>query len=158
MCLYIRLSKAAAAASACSCACCDGMAGRVLHLLYMCPAQRTAVAAFWLGIAACHTERLCCTAWMAIAVDVRHMHMRGAAALELHAVYGQQQQGASVCCNMQAAVPLAAWCTDAELPTWGRLREVDLPPLCPRNLGGHAPPTYQGTQRTQNFLGTQGGN
>ena len=39
---------------------------------------------------------------------------------------------------------------------WGGLRKVDLPPLCPRNLGGNAPPIYQGTQRNQNFLGTQG--
>ena len=40
--------------------------------------------------------------------------------------------------------------------TWGGLREVDLPPLCPINWAGMHPPTYQGTQRNQNFLGTQG--
>ena len=39
---------------------------------------------------------------------------------------------------------------------WGGLREVDLPPLFPRNLGGNVPPKYQGTRRNQNFLGTQG--
>ena len=37
---------------------------------------------------------------------------------------------------------------------WGGLREVDLVLL--RKLGLGAPHTHQGTQRNQNFLGTQG--
>ena len=42
------------------------------------------------------------------------------------------------------------------LATWGGLCGFDLPPLPPRNLGGIISPTYQGTQRNQNFLGAQG--
>ena len=40
--------------------------------------------------------------------------------------------------------------------TWGGLHGFDLPPLPPRNLGWNVPPTYQGTQRNQNFFGAQG--